>query len=133
MRNKQNNITGNIKIIDSTQEILKSYNKTKKNKRPRIRLTDAQRNALENAYVNNQHPTNEVKEFLEYKYLIPIKNVQIWFQNRRAKQKSINEQLFIDNMRQDPSVYSRYKNDHDGRYMGFYHNGPFNKENDRND
>ena len=85
MRDHKNN---NRKIIDSTPEILKSYEKRKTPSRPRIKLSEEQREALERCYLENQHPSSDRKELLEYKFNIPMKNIQIWFQNRRAKDRN---------------------------------------------
>ncbi|RVD93303.1 homeobox domain-containing protein [Tubulinosema ratisbonensis] len=84
-----------MRIIDSTPEILKCYRKISSSKRNRIKLTDDQKSALEAIFKENPHPTTETKELLEYKHMIPLKNIQIWFQNRRAKERSIEEEKEI--------------------------------------
>merc|ERR1711915_500414 len=86
-----------VKFIDSTQEVLKSYNKLKTSKRKRTKLSEEQLNVLESAYRSNHHPTSDVKENMAAKIGIPVKNVQIWFQNRRAKDKSIKEHILSEN------------------------------------
>ena len=103
-----------MKIIDSTPEILKSYRKSSASKRNRIKLTDEQKDALEAAFIENQHPSSDTKELLEYKYLIPMKNVQIWFQNRRAKQKSLEEQKLIKEKKRSKEKENYYKLQHEG-------------------
>ncbi|KAK1348175.1 homeobox domain-containing protein [Hamiltosporidium tvaerminnensis] len=81
----------NVKFIDSTREILNSYNKSKCSKRTRTKLSLEQLNALEESFQSSAHPTNEIKEVLSKEIKIPVKNVQIWFQNRRAKDKAVKE------------------------------------------
>lgn len=76
-----------MKIIDVTQEIKKSYTKDKKTKRNRIKLNSVQKKVLETYYHCERYPTTETKLILENEYGIPLKNVVIWFQNRRAKEK----------------------------------------------
>ncbi|RVD91086.1 homeodomain class 2 protein [Tubulinosema ratisbonensis] len=76
-----------MKIIDVTQEIKKSYSKNKPPKRNRIKLNYAQKKALEMYFQHNKYPTYEIKMILEKEFLIPEKNIVIWFQNRRAKEK----------------------------------------------
>ncbi|KCZ80374.1 hypothetical protein H312_02242 [Anncaliia algerae PRA339] len=76
-----------MRIIDSTQEIKDSYLKSKGAKRHRIKLTVPQLNALEQAYQSNNYLSNERKDYLINIYNIPERNIIIWFQNRRAKDK----------------------------------------------
>lgn len=81
------------KFIDSTNEILKSYKKEPR--RSRIKLTDAQLAELEARFLESHHPSQYVKEDLVKKLEIPIKNIQIWFQNRRAKEKTERQDMQI--------------------------------------
>merc|ERR1711915_514198 len=85
-----------VKFIDSTHEVLKSYNKPKTSKGKRTKLTDDQLNILEESYRMNHHPSSEIKETMALKIGIPVKNVQIWFQNRRAKDKNIKEHILSE-------------------------------------
>ncbi|KAM0687343.1 hypothetical protein COBT_001416 [Conglomerata obtusa] len=80
------------KFIDSTSEILKSFqiNDVKRN---RIKLSDEQVSVLELSFWEDNHPSSAVKEELAHVLDIPLKNVQIWFQNRRAKRKSEKEAI----------------------------------------
>merc|ERR1711915_15143 len=94
-----------VKFIDSTQEVLKSYNKLKTSKRKRTKLSEEQLNVLESAYRSNHHPTSDVKENMAAKIGIPVKNVQIWFQNRRAKDKSIKEHLASESQKRQAALH----------------------------
>lgn len=82
------------KFIDATQEILKSY-QVRECKRSRIKLTTEQLHTLEMCFWENSHPSAKIKESLSYALQIPLKNLQIWFQNRRAKRKSEKDALKI--------------------------------------
>ncbi|KAM0678128.1 hypothetical protein BDAP_001387 [Binucleata daphniae] len=82
------------KFIDSTQEILKSY-QVNICKRNRIKLTSEQLTALELCFWEDNHPNTQTKENLAYALNIPLKNLQIWFQNRRAKRKSEKDAIKI--------------------------------------
>lgn len=100
-----------VKFIDSTHEVLRSYNKPKTSKRKRTKLSDEQLNILEESYRMNHHPSAEVKESMASKIGIPVKNVQIWFQNRRAKDKSIKEHIMTETRKRqeeyEMQVYQR--------------------------
>lgn len=85
-----------VKFIDSTHEVLKSYNKPKTSKRKRTKLSEEQLSILEESYRMNHHPSSDIKETMASKIGIPVKNVQIWFQNRRAKDKSIKEHILSE-------------------------------------
>ncbi|KAI8883216.1 hypothetical protein K501DRAFT_133140, partial [Backusella circina FSU 941] len=53
----------------------------------RQRFPRDQLKALESLYNSNKKPSYEDKRRISLKYGITIKRVQIWFQNRRAKDK----------------------------------------------
>jgi hypothetical protein len=53
----------------------------------RKRINQTQLNLLEAAYVDDPMPSRRTKEKLAAQLGLPIKRIQIWFQNRRAKQK----------------------------------------------
>ncbi|KAH9411593.1 homeodomain-containing protein [Ordospora pajunii] len=82
-----------VKFIDSTDEILKHMNKLENGKRSRLRLNAYQANILEHSFKNGSHPSNTVKAELATVLCIPLKNVQIWFQNRRAKEKTVTGEV----------------------------------------
>ncbi|EIJ87506.1 hypothetical protein NEPAR06_0087 [Nematocida parisii] len=60
----------------------------KKIKRPR--LTTAQTKLLSIVYQQNPRPSNDLRCKLASDFNIPIRTVQIWFQNRRAKDRKYN-------------------------------------------
>ena len=51
-------------------------------------FTDTQRQSLDNAYLENKYPSNDDKKFLASSLGISVKQVTIWFQNRRQKDKA---------------------------------------------
>ncbi|KCZ75471.1 hypothetical protein H311_03552 [Anncaliia algerae PRA109] len=111
-----------MRIIDSTQEILKSYRRPSSVKRNRIKLTDEQKGALEETFKMNRHPTIETKELLEFKYSIPIKNIQIWFQNRRAKERSFEEEEKEKGRKYTENIWDKEKYPISYSYNNYNHN-----------
>ncbi|KAM0671997.1 homeodomain-containing protein [Ordospora colligata] len=87
MRLKAGKKEKKVKFIDSTNEIIKHMNTSENGKRSRLRLNAQQASILEQSFKNGSHPSNKVKAELAMVLCIPLKNVQIWFQNRRAKEK----------------------------------------------
>lgn len=133
------------KFIDATNEILKSY--VKAPKRRRIKLSENQLFMLEYKFYENQHPSQSTKEGISAMTGLPIKNVQIWFQNRRAKEKSDKENAApkcpINAVETTanyttPNIYNRYFNDpiqgfasnYDMRIQDRYNGFDFDKKND---
>ncbi|KRH93793.1 putative Homeodomain-like, Homeodomain-related, Homeobox protein [Pseudoloma neurophilia] len=129
-----------VKFIDSTHEVLKSYNKPKTSKRKRTKLTDEQLNILEESYKMNHHPSTEIKETMAIKIGIPVKNVQIWFQNRRAKDKSIKENIISESRKRREeyqfSAYQRHEMSgtamNDSHMAGYYTDSHLNTQSDYN-
>ncbi|AFM98146.1 homeodomain-containing protein [Encephalitozoon hellem ATCC 50504] len=76
-----------VKFIDSTEEIIKYLNKNDSNKRSRLKLSGHQIDVLESNFRIDSHPNSTTKSLLANTLSIPFKNIQIWFQNRRAKEK----------------------------------------------
>ncbi|EJW03091.1 hypothetical protein EDEG_02526 [Edhazardia aedis USNM 41457] len=99
------------KFIDSTKEILKSYSYNGTKKRHRIKISAEQLEILEEKFKENPKPTSSVKKELGKLLNIPAKNIQIWFQNRRAKQRTEKEFLEeIQDARNDGSFPLEYEN-----------------------
>lgn len=76
-----------MRFIDSTEEIMRNLNKGSGGKRARLKLSGQQIDVLESNFKVDSHPSYLTKSFLANKLCIPLKNIQIWFQNRRAKEK----------------------------------------------
>lgn len=55
--------------------------------RPRQRFTAGETAALEQVYQRNKRPSNEIKQRLTRRFNTSVSRIQIWFQNRRAKEK----------------------------------------------
>ncbi|KAG1140056.1 hypothetical protein G6F37_013050 [Rhizopus arrhizus] len=55
--------------------------------RPRKRFASNQIHLLESAYTKSDHPSRETKEKLANQFKTSTRRIQIWFQNRRAKEK----------------------------------------------
>lgn len=80
-----------VKFIDSTEEIMKHLNKTGLGKRSRLKLSGQQIDVLESNFKIDSHPNSVTKSLLANALSIPLKNIQIWFQNRRAKEKIVRD------------------------------------------
>ncbi|KMV66300.1 homeodomain-containing protein [Encephalitozoon cuniculi EcunIII-L] len=80
------------KLVDSEKDIERSYEPRRKPKRSRIQLHDWQSMLLEHSFRMNPYPDRIEKYNLFLKTKIPMKNVKIWFQNRRAREKSFYEE-----------------------------------------
>jgi hypothetical protein len=60
--------------------------------RPRQRFTTQEISILEKVYQKNGRPSAEMKQNLADKLDTTVNRIQIWFQNRRAKEKKTQEQ-----------------------------------------
>ncbi|GAN02288.1 hypothetical protein MAM1_0020c01731 [Mucor ambiguus] len=58
--------------------------------RPRQRFTTDETAGLEQVYRRNKRPSNEIKQRLARRFSTSVSRIQIWFQNRRAKEKKAN-------------------------------------------
>lgn len=85
-----------VKFIDSTEEIMRNLNKGNMSKRARLKLSGQQIDVLESNFKVDSHPSHLTKSFLANKLCIPLKNIQIWFQNRRAKEKMVRDEIGIE-------------------------------------
>ncbi|ESN90627.1 hypothetical protein HELRODRAFT_70815 [Helobdella robusta] len=79
------------------------------NKRPRTTITAKQLEALKRAYNDSPKPARHVREQLSAETGLDMRVVQVWFQNRRAKEKRLKK----DAGRQRWSPY--FRNMKDGR------------------
>jgi len=60
----------------------------------RRRLSRSERATLESRYVLNRHPSADERRELAIGLNMPLHTVQIWFQNRRAKEKADARQAY---------------------------------------
>ncbi|EHY66905.1 hypothetical protein NERG_00545 [Nematocida ausubeli] len=81
-----------VKFIDFTEEIMKSFERKAAPKKPRIKLDLWQIKSLEKAFEDDSHPSQKAKTKLSALLGITIKSIQIWFQNKRAKEKTKRDQ-----------------------------------------
>lgn len=89
-----------VKFIDSNEEVKRSLRLQNMPKKQRTRLDEWQLHVLEEAFLLDSHPSAKVKHRLATDLRISLKSVQIWFQNKRAKEKAMRErQLYIDENR----------------------------------
>lgn len=103
------------KFIDATKDILKSFRNEPR--RSRIKLNNQQLVELEACFVECRHPSQYIKEELVKKLEIPLKNIQIWFQNRRAKEKTDrHDQLIKYEKRRMESIQFQYNQDRMDKY-----------------
>ncbi|XP_060545572.1 LIM/homeobox protein Lhx4 [Pantherophis guttatus] len=75
-------ITGNCSIADDSEAGAK---------RPRTTITAKQLETLKNAYKNSPKPARHVREQLSSETGLDMRVVQVWFQNRRAKEKRLKK------------------------------------------
>ncbi|KAL3318740.1 LIM/homeobox protein Lhx4 [Cichlidogyrus casuarinus] len=61
------------------------------NKRPRTTITAKQLDALKRAYAESPKPARHVREQLSLETGLDMRVVQVWFQNRRAKEKRLKK------------------------------------------
>ncbi|XP_055917123.1 LIM/homeobox protein Lhx3 isoform X1 [Eupeodes corollae] len=61
------------------------------NKRPRTTITAKQLETLKNAYNSSPKPARHVREQLSQDTGLDMRVVQVWFQNRRAKEKRLKK------------------------------------------
>ncbi|KAI5184797.1 hypothetical protein NEHOM01_0399 [Nematocida homosporus] len=80
-----------VRFIDFTEEIKRSLTQKQGPKTPRIKLEAWQVESLDAAYNEDTHPSQKTKKNLAEALGLPFKSVQIWFQNKRAKEKSKKE------------------------------------------
>lgn len=85
-----------VKFIDFTDEIRKSLLMKKRDKNPRVKLESWQLCKLLEAYEEDTHPSQKTKNKLSSMLSLSLKSVQIWFQNKRAKEKSRREREEIE-------------------------------------
>jgi len=62
-------------------------------KRPRTTISSAQLDALKRAYNNSCKPARQVRERLSAETGLDMRVVQVWFQNRRAKEKRLRKDV----------------------------------------
>lgn len=61
------------------------------NKRPRTTISAKQLDVLKQAYNNSSKPPRHVREQLAAETNLDMRVVQVWFQNRRAKEKRLKK------------------------------------------
>ncbi|WUR03305.1 homeobox domain-containing protein 11 [Vairimorpha necatrix] len=74
-----------MKFIDQEKTIMKYY--ISDTKRGRLRMNKYQIDMLNRAYYNNPYPNKHEKFELNIMTKIPIKNIKIWFQNKRSRER----------------------------------------------
>ncbi|EHY64620.1 hypothetical protein NEAUS04_2551 [Nematocida ausubeli] len=78
----------------------------KKIKRPR--LTTTQTKFLSAVYEQNQKPNNILRKEISKDFNIPIRTVQIWFQNKRAKDKRLRQNKTDININIQPDTDDKH-------------------------
>ncbi|KAF9764101.1 Homeobox protein HD-5 [Nosema granulosis] len=97
-----------VKFIDSTSDIHKYFNSPSDPKRSRLKLSSEQISILESNFKIDSHPSHMTKNFLSNKLNIPLRNIQIWFQNRRAKDKTYRENDFNSHRFGNMNLFSKF-------------------------
>uniref|UniRef100_T1J797 LIM/homeobox protein Lhx3 n=1 Tax=Strigamia maritima TaxID=126957 RepID=T1J797_STRMM len=78
-------------VCKSDYEAAKAKDAEGGNKRPRTTITAKQLETLKNAYNNSPKPARHVREQLSQDTGLDMRVVQVWFQNRRAKEKRLKK------------------------------------------
>lgn len=60
--------------------------------RSRIRFSPAETKILEDTFRKNKRPSTDIKQKLAVRFETNVSRIQIWFQNRRAKEKKLKQQ-----------------------------------------
>ncbi|XP_062515051.1 LIM/homeobox protein Lhx4-like isoform X2 [Corticium candelabrum] len=77
-------------------------------KRPRTSISTEQKDALKVVYAKNTRPTRTVREDLARATGLPARVVQVWFQNKRAKERRCQKETFeLTKARQGSSKLKR--------------------------
>merc|ERR1712241_735978 len=76
---------------DSAKAKAADYGEGDGNKRPRTTITARQMEVLKNAYKTSPKPARHVREQLATDTGLDMRVVQVWFQNRRAKEKRLKK------------------------------------------
>jgi len=71
------------------------HSKDGKRRGPRTTIKAKQLEVLKNCFDQNPKPTRQVREQLAKDTGLPMRVIQVWFQNKRSKQKRINQMQFI--------------------------------------
>lgn len=71
--------------------LLPEYDLDAANKRPRTTINAKQLEALKRAYNESPKPARHVREQLSSETSLDMRVVQVWFQNRRAKEKRLKK------------------------------------------
>lgn len=74
-------------FIDQEDEIIESYDSNNRPPRFRYKFTKIEEDFLENFYQINPYPNKMDRIGINISIKTPVKNIKIWFQNRRTKDK----------------------------------------------
>merc|ERR1711910_56152 len=66
-----------------------------KRRGPRTTIKAKQLEILKNCFDQNPKPTRQVREQLAKETGLPMRVIQVWFQNKRSKQKRINQMQYM--------------------------------------
>ena len=75
-----------------------------KRRGPRTTIKAKQLEVLKTCFDQNPKPTRQVREQLAKETGLPMRVIQVWFQNKRSKQKRINQMQFITGHRFPPHM-----------------------------
>lgn len=87
---------------------------------PRIRLSPSQTSILEDSFQQNPKPNKEIRMALSSHTGVPFKNIQVWFQNRRAKARAKQEVGILRKLNRSPDYNEsgQENNLSSGLYLG---------------
>ncbi len=83
-------------LEDEAEEKNNNSEDSKNKKRtPRTKFTEAQTKLLLEMYLGNPRPTRAMREYLAKETGLPVRCIQIWFQNKRSKEKRQHAKRFM--------------------------------------
>ncbi|KAF9761533.1 Homeobox protein HD-6 [Nosema granulosis] len=82
-----------FKLVDVYSEIKTYYLPKNKPTKKRIRLSDWQEERLGEYFLRNVYPNRMEKIAIQEEIGVPARNIRIWFQNRRAKERGLMEEF----------------------------------------
>ncbi|XP_064392303.1 LIM/homeobox protein Lhx5-like isoform X2 [Halichondria panicea] len=100
-----------VKLVAATSQLAEqasvslhspANNADSKKTKPRTSITPKQLEVLTQAYIEDQHPSKQVREELVASTGLEMKVIQVWFQNRRSKEK--RDASYREALKDEPQI-----------------------------